>query len=93
MSNRSVQLSSSPLLASKTPVWRSKFIVAGIASLVLAVFSLTLPRTEPKKADASSMVGTSLTICCARASSKKPRHPLAKRAENWREASLNQGEL
>ncbi len=28
---RSVQLSSSPLLASKTPVWRSKFIVAAIA--------------------------------------------------------------
>jgi cell division protein FtsI (penicillin-binding protein 3) len=31
MSNRSVQLSSSPLLASKTPVWRSKLIVAAIA--------------------------------------------------------------
>ncbi|MGV0961024.1 MAG: peptidoglycan D,D-transpeptidase FtsI family protein [Limnohabitans sp.] len=31
MSARSVQLSSSPLLASKTPVWRSKFIVAAIA--------------------------------------------------------------
>ncbi len=31
MSHRSVQLSSSPLLASKTPVWRSKFIVAAIA--------------------------------------------------------------
>jgi cell division protein FtsI (penicillin-binding protein 3) len=31
MSGRSVQLSSSPLLASKTPVWRSKFIVAAIA--------------------------------------------------------------
>lgn len=31
MSSRSVQLSSSPLLASKTPVWRSKFIVAAIA--------------------------------------------------------------
>jgi cell division protein FtsI (penicillin-binding protein 3) len=31
MSTRSVQLSSSPLLASKTPVWRSKFIVAAIA--------------------------------------------------------------
>jgi cell division protein FtsI (penicillin-binding protein 3) len=29
--SRSVQLSSSPLLASKTPVWRSKFIVAAIA--------------------------------------------------------------
>ncbi|MDB5966849.1 MAG: penicillin-binding protein 2, partial [Polaromonas sp.] len=29
--SRSVQYSSSPLLASKTPVWRSKFIVAGIA--------------------------------------------------------------
>ena len=31
MSRRSVQLGSSPLLASKTPVWRSKFIVAAIA--------------------------------------------------------------
>ena len=31
MSNRSVQYTTSPLLASKTPVWRSKFIVAGIA--------------------------------------------------------------
>lgn len=31
MSSRSVQYSSSPLLASRTPVWRSKFIVAGIA--------------------------------------------------------------
>ena len=29
--SRSVPYSSSPLLASKTPVWRSKFIVAGIA--------------------------------------------------------------
>ena len=29
--SRSVQYSSSPLLASKTPVWRSKFIVAAIA--------------------------------------------------------------
>jgi cell division protein FtsI (penicillin-binding protein 3) len=29
--SRSVQLSSSPLLASKTPVWRSKLIVAAIA--------------------------------------------------------------
>jgi cell division protein FtsI (penicillin-binding protein 3) len=29
--SRSVQLSSSPLLASQTPVWRSKFIVAAIA--------------------------------------------------------------
>lgn len=29
--SRSVQYTSSPLLASKTPVWRSKFIVAGIA--------------------------------------------------------------
>jgi len=29
--SRSVRYSSSPLLASKTPVWRSKFIVAGIA--------------------------------------------------------------
>ncbi len=31
MSSRSVQLSSSPLLTSKTPVWRSKLIVATIA--------------------------------------------------------------
>jgi cell division protein FtsI (penicillin-binding protein 3) len=31
MSSRSVQLSSSPLLTSKTPVWRSKLIVAAIA--------------------------------------------------------------
>ena len=29
--SRSVQLSSSPLLASKTPVWRSKLIVAAMA--------------------------------------------------------------
>jgi hypothetical protein len=31
MSTRSVQYTSSPLLASKTPVWRSQFIVACIA--------------------------------------------------------------
>jgi len=31
MARRSVQYTTSPLLASKTPVWRSKFIVAGIA--------------------------------------------------------------
>ncbi len=31
MSRRSIAYSSSPLLASKTPVWRSKFIVAGLA--------------------------------------------------------------
>ncbi|MBC7604245.1 MAG: penicillin-binding protein 2 [Ramlibacter sp.] len=31
MSSRSVAYTSSPLLASKTPVWRSKFIVAAIA--------------------------------------------------------------
>jgi len=31
MSSRSVLYTSSPLLASKTPVWRSKFIVAAIA--------------------------------------------------------------
>jgi len=31
MSRRSVQYTTSPLLASKTPVWRSKFIVAGVA--------------------------------------------------------------
>ena len=29
--SRSVQLSSSPLLASKTPVWRSKLIMAAMA--------------------------------------------------------------
>ena len=29
---RSVNYTSSPLLASKTPVWRSKFIVAGLAA-------------------------------------------------------------
>ena len=29
--SRSVQYTSSPLLASKTPVWRSKFVVASIA--------------------------------------------------------------
>ncbi|MBO9650144.1 MAG: penicillin-binding protein 2 [Variovorax sp.] len=31
MARQSVQYTTSPLLASKTPVWRSKFIVAGIA--------------------------------------------------------------
>ena len=31
MSSRSVQYSTNPLLASKTPIWRSQFIVAGIA--------------------------------------------------------------
>ena len=31
MSSRSVQYTSSPLLASKTPIWRSQFIVAFIA--------------------------------------------------------------
>ena len=31
MSRRSVQYTTSPLLASKTPVWRSRFIVAAIA--------------------------------------------------------------
>ncbi|SEA90272.1 penicillin-binding protein 2 [Variovorax sp. YR216] len=38
-SGRSVQYATSPLLTSKTPVWRSKLIVAGIAAgfLVLAV--------------------------------------------------------
>ncbi|MBM3386674.1 MAG: penicillin-binding protein 2 [Betaproteobacteria bacterium] len=35
--SRSVQLSSSPLLASKTPVWRSKVIVAAIALGFLAL--------------------------------------------------------
>ncbi len=32
MSSRSVQYTSSPLLASKTPIWRSQFIVAVIAA-------------------------------------------------------------
>jgi cell division protein FtsI (penicillin-binding protein 3) len=31
MTSRSVQYSTNPLLASKTPIWRSQFIVAGIA--------------------------------------------------------------
>jgi cell division protein FtsI (penicillin-binding protein 3) len=31
MSSRSVQYASNPLLASKTPIWRSQFIVACIA--------------------------------------------------------------
>ena len=31
VSSRSINYSASPLLASKTPVWRSKFIVAGLA--------------------------------------------------------------
>ena len=31
MSSRSINYSASPLLASKTPVWRSKFIMAGLA--------------------------------------------------------------
>ena len=31
MSSRSVQYSTNPLLASKTPIWRSQFIVACIA--------------------------------------------------------------
>ncbi len=31
MSSRSIQYTSSPLLASRTPVWRSKFVVAAIA--------------------------------------------------------------
>jgi len=37
MSRRVVAYSSSPLLASRTPVWRSKFIVAGIALGFLAL--------------------------------------------------------
>ena len=37
MSGRVVAYSSSPLLASRTPVWRSKFIVAGIALGFLAL--------------------------------------------------------
>ena len=37
MSSRSVAYTSSPLLASKTPVWRSKFIVAAIALGFLAL--------------------------------------------------------
>jgi len=35
--SRSVQYSSSPLLASKTPVWRSKFIVAAVALAFLGL--------------------------------------------------------
>ncbi len=35
--SRSVRYSSSPLLASKTPVWRSKFIVAGFALVFAAL--------------------------------------------------------
>ena len=37
MTNRSVQYTSSPLLASKTPIWRSQFIVAVIAAGFLAL--------------------------------------------------------
>ena len=37
MSSRSIQYTSSPLLASKTPVWRSKFIVAAIALAFLGL--------------------------------------------------------
>jgi len=37
MSSRSVQYTSSPLLASKTPIWRSQFIVACIALGFLAL--------------------------------------------------------
>ncbi len=34
---RSIRYTSSPLLASKTPVWRSKFIVAGLAAAFLVL--------------------------------------------------------
>mgnify|MGYP003581975016 CR=1 FL=1 len=37
MSSRSIQYTSSPLLASKTPVWRSKFIVAALALAFLGL--------------------------------------------------------
>ncbi len=37
MSSRSVRYGSTPLLASRTPVWRSKLIVAGIALGFLAL--------------------------------------------------------
>ena len=37
MSSRNVQYTSSPLLASKTPIWRSQFIVAVIAAGFLAL--------------------------------------------------------
>ena len=37
MSSRSIQYTSSPLLASKTPVWRSKFIMAAIALAFLGL--------------------------------------------------------
>ena len=48
MSSRSVQYTSSPLLASKTPIWRSQFIVAVIAAGFLGLVAvsythLTLP--------------------------------------------------
>ena len=50
MSSRSVQYTSSPLLASKTPVWRSQFIVACIAlgfiGLAVSYTHLTLPTTS-----------------------------------------------
>ena len=47
MSRKGVQYNSSPLLASKTPVWRSQFIVAMIALgflglLVRAAYVLSL---------------------------------------------------
>ena len=41
---RSVRYSSSPLLASKTPVWRSKFIVACLAPV--SYTHLTLPTSD-----------------------------------------------
>ena len=37
MSRRSVQYTSSPLLASRTPVWRSKFVVGAIALAFLGL--------------------------------------------------------
>ena len=37
MRSRSVAYTSSPLLASKTPVWRSKLIVAGLATAFVAL--------------------------------------------------------
>ena len=37
MSSRSVNYTSSPLLASRTPLWRSQFIVAGMALAFLGL--------------------------------------------------------
>ena len=49
MSSRSVQYTSSPLLASKTPIWRSQFIVA-----VIALGFLGLVRSEEHTSELQS---------------------------------------